>query len=61
MNDVFEAKGFMGLLLKEDVPLFNKYRIMYLMRDEKSEEAKKVLCQLLSKEYFKTQTSLLKH
>ena len=61
MNELYEAKGYMGLLLKEDLPLFNKYRIMYLMRDEKSDDCKKVLCQLLSKEYFRTQTSLLKH
>jgi deoxyhypusine monooxygenase len=34
---------------------------MYLMRNENSEEARTTLCQLLSKEYCKTQTSLLKH
>ena len=34
---------------------------MYLMRNQNSGEARKVLCQLLSKQYSKTQTSLLKH
>jgi deoxyhypusine monooxygenase len=34
---------------------------MYYMRDLNTEECRKVLCLLLSKEYFKTQTSLLKH
>ena len=32
-----------------------------MMRNENNEESRRTLCQLLSKEYFKTQTSLLKH
>lgn len=34
---------------------------MYLMRDLNTEECRKTLCELLSLQYFKTQTSLLKH
>lgn len=31
------------------------------MRNENNEDVKKTLCLLLSKKYYKTQTSLLKH
>lgn len=61
LEAVFEEKRYLGLLLKEDIPLYSKYRIMYLMRNENDDEARKTLSQLLSKEYYKTQTSLLKH
>ena len=49
------------MLLREDLSLFAKYRIMYLMRDQNTEESRRILCELLSRKYYQTQTSLLKH
>ena len=61
MEELFKEKGYLGVLLREDVPLFEKYRTMYMMRNLNTAEVKKVLSRLLSLEFYKTQTSLLKH
>jgi hypothetical protein len=61
LEELYKEKGYLGVLLREDVPLFEKYRTMYMMRNLNTPEVKKVLSRLLSLEFYKTQTSLLKH
>lgn len=55
--------GFLGLLLKpeSEVNLFEKYRIMYYMRNIGGRREIKTFCDLLSKKYFRNLSSLMKH
>lgn len=41
--------------------LFEKYRIMYFMRNKKTKDCIESLCLMLTKKYYKEQCSLLKH
>lgn len=60
LEAAYEASGPLALLVSA-LPLPEKYRLLYYLRDLESSQARLALCRLLSLAYYKTQPALLKH